>query len=395
MNTTYYEFFCPTKMLVGQHAIENLPFEFSILGCKRPLIISSPSIKNNGLLTPIEQALNNGEMQIAGIFAQVPPDSSLEIVHEISKYYRHQQADSIIAVGGGSVIDTAKAVNILVSEGGDNLLDYAGAHHLSRPLKPLIVIPTTSGTGSEVTMVSVIADLKQQQKVSFASHYLMPNIAILDPRMTLGLPAHLTAMTAMDALTHAIEAYTGLAHNPLSDMYAMTAIEKISQNLFAVLDDLEYPQGRLELAQASMMAGIAFSNSMVGLVHSLGHAVGAVCHLPHGLCMSLFLPYVLEFNLEHDQERIARLLLPFVGSDVYAKTPPQQRAKRSIEHILKMRDELYQRTQLPRTLQETGQVHKHQFAEIADKALNDGSILFNHREANIDDILAILEQAWA
>lgn len=395
MSKAYYEFFCPVKLIAGHSALENIPFELHLLGAKRPLIITDQGVKNNGLLTPIEQVFSATDIQIAGVFDHVPADSSLDVVKETAKYYRHQQCDSILAIGGGSVIDTAKAVNILVSEGGDDLLHYSGAHNLPKPLKPLFVIPTTAGTGSEVTMVAVVSDVKKQQKMLFASYYLMPNVAVLDPRMTITLPPHITAMTAIDALTHAIEAFTGLAHNAMSDSYATVAIEKISQNLFKVLENPEDVDGRLELAQASTMAGIAFSNSMVALVHSLGHALGAVAHLPHGLCMNLFLPYVLQFNLQHDAERIGRLLLPLAGAEVYAQTPANQRAEKSIAFILSLRDKVYQLTQLPRTLQETGKVRKEQFAEIAEKALNDGSIIFNHRETTREDLMAILEQAWA
>ncbi|MDO4223093.1 MAG: iron-containing alcohol dehydrogenase [Acinetobacter sp.] len=394
MMSAYYEFFCPVKIVAGHAALENIPFELKILGAKRPLIISDQGVKQNGLLNPIQQVFDGTEVEIAGIFDHVPADSSVDVVSEVAKYYRHQQCDAILAVGGGSVIDTAKAVNILVSEGGDDVLQYVGAHHLTRPLKPLFVIPTTAGTGSEVTMVAVISHPQKQQKVSFASYYLMPNVAILDPRMTLTLPAKITAMTAMDALTHAIEAYTGLAHNAMSDAYATAAIEKISQSLFVVLEQPDHKDARLELAQASTMAGIAFSNSMVALVHSLGHALGAVAHLPHGLCMNLFLPYVLRYNLEHDRERLAKLLLPLAGADVFAATPAQQRAEKVIDTILKMRDQLHQLTQLPRTLQETGQVSPEQFDEIAEKALNDGSIIFNHREASFEQLKQILHDAW-
>lgn len=394
MTTSYYEFFCPVKMMAGHSALENIPFELKSLGAKRPLVITFKSAKKHGTLGLLEQVFTATNMQIAGIFDRVPPDSSLEVVQEIAKYYRHQGCDSILALGGGSVIDTAKAVNILVSEGGDDLLQYVGSHHLPKPLKPLFVIPTTSGTGSEVTMVTVIADKQRQQKIAIASYYLMPNVAVLDPRMTQTLPAEMTAQTAMDALTHAIEAYIGLAHNPISDSYAFTAIEKISQNLVPCLDDLENADLRLELAQASTMAGIAFSNSMVGAVHALGHALGAVTDLPHGVCMNLFLPYVLEYNLEHCRERLARLLLALAGDEVYSQTPTAQRAEQSIAIIKKLHEQLKLKANLPRTLQETGRVHQAQFDEIADKALDDGSIIFNQRELERDDILKLLHQAW-
>lgn len=394
MAKPYYEFFCPVKVIAGNAALEHIPFELATLGAKRPMIITDKGVRANGLLNPIEAAFSTTDAVIGAIFDDVPPDSSLEVVRLAAELYHKQKCDAIIAIGGGSVIDTSKATNILVSEGGNDLLQYSGAHNLSKPLKPFFVIPTTSGTGSEVTMVAVVSDLEKNVKIPFTSYYLMPHAAILDPRMTQTLPPHLTAMTAMDAMTHAVEAYTCLAANPLSDAYASAAIKKISENLFKVLDNPSEPQGRLELAQASTMAGIAFSNSMVGLVHSLGHALGAVAHLPHGLCMNLFLPYVLEYNKEVNGNKIGELLLPLAGADIYAQTPANQRADKAIATILTMRDRLFSLTKLPRNLRETGKVTEAQLDDVAEKALNDGSIIFNPKEASLKDLRAILQKAW-
>lgn len=394
MAKPYYEFFCPVKVIAGHAALEHIPFELATLGAKRPLIITDKGVRANNLLAPIEAAFESTDAKIAAIFDDVPPDSSLGTVRSAAQLYRDHDCDAIIAVGGGSVIDTSKATNILVSEGGDDLLKYSGAHNLPKPLKPFFVIPTTSGTGSEVTMVAVVSDTEKNVKMPFASYYLMPHAAILDPRMTQTLPPHLTAMTAMDAMTHAVEAYTCMAANPISDAYATAAVKKVSANLFNVLDNPTYAQGRLELAQASTMAGIAFSNSMVGLVHSLGHALGAVAHLPHGLCMNLFLPYVLEYNKEVNGDKIAELLLPLAGADIYAQTPAHLRADKTIATILTMRDRIYSLTKLPRTLSETGKISESQLDEVAEKALNDGSIIYNPKEASFEDLKSILKKAW-
>jgi len=394
MTKPYYEFFCPVKVIAGHAALEHIPFELSTLGAKRPLIITDKGVRANNLLAPIEAAFESTDAEIAAIFDDVPPDSSLGTVRRAAQLYRDNNCDAIIAIGGGSVIDTSKATNILVSEGGDDLLKYSGAHNLPKPLKPFFVIPTTSGTGSEVTMVAVVSDTEKNLKMPFASYYLMPHAAILDPRMTQTLPPHLTAMTAMDAMTHAVEAYTCMAANPISDAYATAAVKKVSENLFKVLDNPSDAQGRLELAQASTMAGIAFSNSMVGLVHSLGHALGAVAHLPHGLCMNLFLPYVLEYNKEVNGGKIAELLLPLAGPDIYAQTPGHLRADKAIATIQAMRDRIYALTKLPRTLSETGKVSEAQLDEVAEKALNDGSIIYNPKEATLEDLKSILKKAW-
>ena len=392
---SYYEFFCPVKIVAGHKALEHIPFELSTLQVTRPLIITDKGVRGAGLLEHVETAFAGAESSIAAIFDDVPPDSSMNTVRNAAAFYRANNCDAIIAIGGGSVIDTSKAVNILVSEGGDDLLIYSGAHNLKRPLKPLFVVPTTAGTGSEVTMIAVISDTDKGVKIPFTSYFLLPNAAVLDPRMTLTLPKHITAMTAMDAMTHAVEAYTCMAANPVSDAYAFGAIRKISENIMIAVNTPTDSDARLELAQASTMAGIAFSNAMVGMVHSLGHSLGAVCHLPHGLCMNLFLPYVLEYNMDVNGDKIGELLLPLAGADVYAGTPKALRAKRAIQAIRDIRDALYEACKLPRTLKETGKVSESQLQQIADMAINDGSIIFNPKEADRAELLGVLKLAWA
>ena len=394
MSKPYYEFFCPVKTIAGHQALEHLPFELKALSVSRPMVITDKGVRGAGLLALVDAIFSSSSAPITAVFDDVPADSSLATVRMAAKSYRDHQCDCIIAIGGGSVIDTSKAVNILVSEGGDDLLQYAGAHNLKRALKPLFVVPTTSGTGSEVTMVAVISDTEAGVKIPFTSYYLLPNAAVLDPRMTLTLPPMVTAATAMDALTHAVEAYTCMGANPMSDAYATAAIQKICRNLLAVMDNPKDAQGRLELAQASTMAGIAFSNSMVGMVHALGHSIGAICHLPHGMCMSILLPYVLEYNESVNGTRIGELLLPLGGPEVYAATPQSRRASRAVQIILLLRDNLHQRCGLPRTLQETGKVGLDQLESIADMAINDGSIIYNPKESDRGELLAVLVKAW-
>ncbi|MBZ0332836.1 NAD-dependent methanol dehydrogenase [Marinobacter sp. JH2] len=395
MTNKYYEFFCPVKVIAGKAALEHIPFELTSLAAKRPMIITDKGVRAAGLLDPVIAACEDSGLDVVSIYDDVPPDSSKTVVAAIAKVYRKEKCDSIIAVGGGSAIDTGKAVNILVSEGGDDIAEYSGAGILKHPLKPFFVVPTTAGTGSEVTSVAVISDEQRGVKLPYSSPFLLPNAAIIDPRMTLTLPPHITAATAMDALTHATEAFTCMGKNPLSDAYATAAVKKVSQSLLKVMDSPKDEDGRLDLAQASTMAGIAFSNSMVGLVHALGHATGAIVHLPHGLCMSLYLPYVLEFNLESIREPLGELLLHLEGAEVYSATPAARRAEASITSIRKLRDELYKRCKLPRTLKETEKVSQDQLEAIATMALDDGSIMFNPKEVSLDDAMAILRRAWA
>ena len=391
----YYDFFCPVKLLAGEQALEQLASELASLGARRPLLLTDKGVNAIGLATLLANVLAEGELPVAAIWDEIPADSSTAVVERIAKRYRELDCDSLVALGGGSVIDTAKAVNILTSMGGDHLLDYSGAGCLTRPLKPLAVVPTTAGTGSEVTLVAVIKDETSGRKVPFTSPFLLPQLAVLDPRLTQGLPLNITAATAMDAMTHAIEAFIGTAKNPVSDALALMAVEKIASALPQIIHDPQNKQLRLQLAEGSTLAGMAFSNSMVGLVHALGHSLGARCHLPHGLCMNLFLPTVLDYNRPEVDSELARLLLPLVGAERFAATPAHQRAEATITAIRTLRDTLWQAVKLPRTMSEAGVSDRSLLTEIRDLAVNDGAMLFNRKDADREQLLTLLERAWA
>ncbi|WP_113721149.1 iron-containing alcohol dehydrogenase [Aeromonas salmonicida] len=390
----YYDFFCPVKLMAGEQALEQLAGELVGLGARRPLLLTDKGVSGTGLATLLANVLAEGELPVADIWDEIPADSSTAVVERIAARYRELECDSLVALGGGSVIDTAKAVNILASMGGDRLLDYAGAGCLTRPLQPLAVVPTTAGTGSEVTLVAVIKDEASGRKVPFTSPFLLPQLAVLDPRLTQGLPLNITAATAMDAMTHAIEAFIGNAKNPVSDALALMAIEKIANALPKVLQSPQDKQLRLQLAEGSTLAGMAFSNSMVGLVHALGHSLGARCHLPHGLCMNLFLPTVLDYNRPGIDPELARLLLPLVGAERFAATPATERAQAAIQALRALRDSLWQAVKLPRTLREAGVTDKGLLPEIRDLAINDGALLYNRKDADRAQLLDLLERAW-
>ncbi|WP_421218601.1 iron-containing alcohol dehydrogenase [Aeromonas jandaei] len=391
----YYDFFCPVKLLAGEQALEQLASELASLGARRPLLLTDKGVNATGLATLLANVLAEGELPVATIWDEIPADSSTAVVERIAKRYAELDCDSLVALGGGSVIDTAKAVNILASMGGEHLLDYSGAGCLTRPLKPLAVVPTTAGTGSEVTLVAVIKDEASGRKVPFTSPFLLPQLAVLDPRLTQGLPLNITAATAMDAMTHAIEAFIGTAKNPVSDALALMAVEKIANALPLILKDPQNKQLRLQLAEGSTLAGMAFSNSMVGLVHALGHSLGARCHLPHGLCMNLFLPTVLDYNRPEVDGELARLLLPLVGAERFAATPAHLRAEATITAIRTLRDTLWQAVKLPRTMSEAGVSDRSLLGEIRDLAVNDGAMLFNRKDADREQLLTLLERAWA
>ncbi|HOK93698.1 MAG TPA: iron-containing alcohol dehydrogenase, partial [Spirochaetota bacterium] len=249
---SYYEFCNKVKCLSGHNALEKLPDILASVNSKKPMIITDKGVMGAKLITPVEKAL--GKIKHGGIFDDVPADSDVKTVQEIAAKYRSAKCDSIIAVGGGSVLDTAKGVNILVSENSNNLMDFVGFGALKRKLKPLIAVPTTSGTGSELTLVAVIADHQRDVKMLFPSLFLLPDFAILDSRMTKTLPPAITAATAMDALTHACEAYTCLAKNPLSDTTALMAIKLISENILRAIKKPDDMDARLALATGSALA---------------------------------------------------------------------------------------------------------------------------------------------
>lgn len=389
---TYFEFVNPVKIVAGYKALENIGNELEDLDAKHPMLIADKGIEQAGLLKKVLDAFAGNGIVIADIFTDVPPDSGIETVKKAVGLYREKNCDSIIAIGGGSVIDTAKGINILASLGGDDLLAYSGAGALNKRLNPFIVVPTTSGTGSEVTLVAVVMDHANSKKHLFVSPRLLPDVAILDPRMTITLPPYITAFTGMDALSHAIEAYTCIGKNPISDSYAITAIKAITEKLIFCVKNPSDAEARLSLAVAATCAGVAFSNSMVGLVHSLGHSLGAVCHVPHGVAMNIFLPHVLEFNLEKIRPMLGELLPSF--SSIQQTLVKGKEAEAVINAIKIMQSELKDIVQLPVTLSATQKVTREQFPQIAETAINDASISYNPRECSIEQAIAILEKAF-
>lgn len=397
----YYEFCCRVNIVAGHDALEQIPGLLSAMGANTPMILTDKGVKAAGLVDIVVGAIEDS-LTIPSIEDDVPPDSDLNVVNKLARVYRQSGCDSIIAVGGGSVLDTAKGINILVSEKSDDLMQFTGAGALKQKLKPLIAVPTTAGTGSEVTMAAVIADPSRNRKMVFGSYFLLPDVAVIDSRMTLTLPPHITAATAMDAMAHSVEACVMLSKNPLSDAHANEAIRLIRKNLLSVIEHPDDKEGRLALATAAAMAGIAFSNSLVGMVHALGHSVGSVCHVPHGNCMAILLPYGLEYNLHKVEDRIADLLLPLAGAKVYSITPPKDRAAKAIAWIRQFNDDLSKATDGMHATcfkdikdrDQVPQVPEDKLPEIAKTAMGDGMVFYNPEDVDYDDWLMVAKSSW-
>jgi alcohol dehydrogenase len=304
---SFYQFFLPTKIIFDEGISRNFSHECQQLGLGRVLVVTDAHIRGLGLCEPILQGLRDGGVDIVGVFDEVPPDSSLSAVKACAAKAKEAGALGLVAIGGGSVLDTAKAANVLFTLGGDFKEDYAGSQTITQKLSPLVAIPTTAGTGCEVTGAVVIFDEETQTKMSLQDEHLCPALAVLDPQLTLRLPPRLTAATALDALTHAIEAVLSVQRGSMSDALAMEAIKKILNALPRVLQNPQDAEGRADLLVAANLAGIAFHHAMVGVVHAVAHAVGATLHAHHGEACAVFLPFGLEYNFETSLSQIVSL----------------------------------------------------------------------------------------
>lgn len=395
MIPNYYEFQNTTKIISGESAINNTPAELKFYNASRPLLISDKILENIGTVTKIKDAINvDSKVKVIAEYTDVPQDSDLKVVNKLAKIYKENNCDSIVAVGGGSVIDTAKGLRMLISQNEEDINKLMGNEILKYGIHiPFIVIPTTAGTGSEVTLVAVIEDKIKNLKMEFISYFLLPDVAILDPEMTITLPKKATASTGIDALCHAIESYTCMQKNPISDVYAKTAIKLITENLENAVKNGKDKKARLAMANASLMAGIAFSNSMVGLAHAIAHSLGAVCHIPHGDAVAIILPYAMEYNLNKLKNEYAELLECIVPEDEYINITKEKRAERTIEEIKKMILKLNCIAGLPAKLQDAG-ISKDDFEKVAQTAINDGAIIVNPRAVEKQDVIKILEKAY-
>jgi alcohol dehydrogenase len=304
-----FSFMLPTKIEFGPGCLKNLPKELKIRNLSRPLIVID---KGNAAAGIIDKALallgGNFKFQVFDGVEANPRDVN---VSEGAKAYGSSGADSIIAIGGGSPIDCAKAIGVLAANGiandGGGIKAYEGKNAHSKPLPPLVAVPTTAGTGSELTFSSVITDTKNKYKMTIKNAFTAPKVAICDPELTRTVPAPITAATGMDALTHAIEAITASCAEPISDAVALYAVELIHGNIVKAFKDGGNLEARSNMLMGSMLAGIAFSHSDVASVHCIAESLGGMYDLPHGVCNAIFLPHVMEYNMGHCLEGYARV----------------------------------------------------------------------------------------
>ncbi|ABO67211.1 iron-containing alcohol dehydrogenase [Geobacillus thermodenitrificans] len=306
-----YELLVPNRVIYGRDTFREVGRQAKALGTKA-LIVSDPVMENIGLVARCEQYLREAGLPLA-TYTRVDTEPTDVHVKEALDVCRSEQCDVIVAIGGGSSIDAAKAVAVMMTNEG-TISDYVGnAKMFTKKPVPLIAIPTTAGTGSEVTKVTVIIDTKTDVKMMISQPALLPAVAIVDPLLTVSCPPSVTAATGVDALCHSIEAYISRRAHPVTDVLALSAIEAIIGHLRRAYENGQDIEAREKMAIAAMKAGMAFSNASVTLVHGMSRPIGALFHVPHGVSNAMLLPGVLEFTKESAIERlavIARLINP-------------------------------------------------------------------------------------
>jgi alcohol dehydrogenase class IV len=399
---TVWTFHTAQQLIFGRNAVAQLGEAAVRLGVKRAFLVTDPILLRAGVVEPVHAPLSMSGVAVE-IFSGGEPEPSLRVARNAIEQARAFRPDAVIGLGGGSNMDLAKITAVVLKHGGDPR-DYVGDDKISGPILPLICVPTTAGTGSEVSAATVLSDTENQIKVGILSNFLRPRVAVVDPLLTLTCPPKVTADSGIDALTHAIEAYTAvdneqfpLPHGersvyqgryPLSDVLAEKAITLIGANLRRAMANGEDEAAREGMALAATLAGMAFSNVGVAAVHALEYPVGGSTHCSHGAGNGLLLPYVMRFNLPVRRARfaeIARLL----GEKV-SGLDEAQAAECAITAVERLRADIG----IPTRLRDLG-VSKTQLRPFAEKAFQIKRILrVNPRPVTVEDLERILEAAY-
>ena len=379
-----YSFSVPQEIVFGRGTLDKLPEYVKKLDCKKAFIITGPHLKKIGLVDKCRDALKAAGIK-SGIFTETEGNPGTDTVDKAAEHFMDSGSDLIIAFGGGSPIDVAKAVAILGTYGGA-ITDYEGVGKVPGPVIPIIAIPTTAGTGSEVTAFSVITDHSRNYKLTVGSNYLLPKCAILDPELIMSVPVKTASACGVDALVHAIEAYISLKASPFSDMMALKALELIGKNLRAYVANRQNKIAADAMLQGSLYAGIAFSHARLGNVHAMSHPVSAYFDVPHGLANAILLPFVTEFNELSDKGKYY---------DIYRCISLAPVTKKDfVPHMLTQEIRVLNLSlDIPGTLVEVG-VKEELFEFMTDDAMKSGNIAVNPRQTTRQDILDLYNKAF-
>jgi alcohol dehydrogenase class IV len=331
MKSAKYKFFTPTKLLFGEGCSNDIGKWLKDLGSSRVLLVTDEGLKKIGLAGQIENRIRHEDLTVV-TYSDVKENPTVTNVHEGRDLIKKENIDAIVALGGGSSMDAAKAMGILSAHDGSIVEYELGLKPFVKSGPTLIAIPTTSGTGSEATMGAVITDPRTHRKFDVVDPMMAPRLSLVDPLLTVSLPAALTGATGMDALTHAIEGYTATLASPLTDALHLKAIELIGKNLVKAYTDGSNKEARTNIMMASLIAGIGFPNSGLGAVHGLSLPLGGRFNIPHGIANAIILPHVMKFNLSSCPNKFSDIAKTLDGK---YKNPEQ-----SVEAVLKLRREL-------------------------------------------------------
>jgi alcohol dehydrogenase class IV len=370
---------------------KELGYEMGQLGGTKVLIITDEGLAKAGVADMVAEEVRNSDLELVGVFGKILQDARITNINEGAEFYRRKGADAMVAVGGGSVLDTAKAVNILIGAGIDDfqpLAEQAALWEDARPLPPHVAFPTTAGTGCEVTNAMVVLDTEARTKLQVTHPYCNSDIAMLDPELTVTLPPKITAFTGMDALTHAIEGITSTGAEPVSDALGLHAIRLIFKYLPITVREPDNIIARGNMLIASALAGMCFVNTMTGAVHATAHALGALYGVPHGFANAIMLPVVMDFNLEQCMERYA-MIADAMGLEVSEKKPLQA-AEEAVEAVKRLKLDIG----LTETLKDFSvPEERDKLMPLVELAGSDGQITYNPRYLEEEDILNLYIKA--
>ncbi len=365
------------RHLVGQYA--------SKFNAKKVIIVTDKGLITSQWLKDVENSLKESEIDYV-IFSNVSPNPRTTEVTEGAEFYKQNNCDIIVSVGGGSPMDCAKGIGIVVTN-KKNILEFEGVDKIKSPIPPLILIPTTAGTSADVSQFCIISNRADFIKIAIVSKSVVPDVALIDYEVTLSMDSYLTACTGMDALVHAIEAFVSVASGPLTDMFAIEAIQLINKYLPKLMNNLDDLFLREQLMLGSLKAGLAFSNAILGAVHAMAHSLGGLLDLPHGECNSLLLEHVVNYNFDYATDKYKVIATIF---DIELKNKTNKEIKKELfEYISKFRKNL----SITKSLSKIG-VKVDDIPSLSKKAIKDACIITNPRTPNQRDIEVIYEEAF-
>jgi alcohol dehydrogenase class IV len=385
VESTFNFFPIPTDLHFGTGVVSKVPDQVRSLGGRRVLVVTDPGVRSTGIIDRVERLLADGGLELS-VYDRVKADSGAELITEATEQLRDSGCDVVVGIGGGSSLDTAKAVAVLATSGG-NILDYVGIGNVKTKPLPVIAVPTTAGTGSEVTLWSVFTNESTRLKVAIGSLLVYPSVALCDPELTLGLPPFVTAMTGMDALTHAIECYTNNACQPISGALALQAIELIGQHLRRAVQDGSDRRARSAMLLASTMAAMAMNSTRLGLVHALAMPLGSWnLRVPHGAANAVTLPVVMRFNCTARPEQFANVARA-LGEPIH-KWSVEDAAAEAPDAVERLARDIG----IPRGLRYFGVGEEH-VPKVVEEAMKSGNVIVNPRPATDEDLSRILREA--